>query len=200
MGSLTVVSRDPAVLSAVERHRRIIAEELNVKEVASSEDEQSVVELRAKADFRRLGPRLGAAVKEAAKELAALSGPEVAAFVERGRIEAAGHVLTIDDAVISRRPRPGLAVASEGPLSVALDITVTDELRAEGLAREVVSRIQRTRRDLGLEVTDRIRIGYHTDDGALQGAIERHAGFVTEEVLAVSLAADPGAAGACPTG
>ena len=197
LGSLTVVSRDPAAASAVERHRRIIAEELNVKEVASSQDEQSVVELRAKADFRRLGPRLGAAVKEAAKELAALSGPEVAAFVERGRIDAAGHSLTIDDAVISRRPRPGLAVASEGPLSVALDITVTDELRAEGQAREVVSRIQRTRRDLGLEVTDRIRIGYYTDDGALQGAIERHAGFVAEEVLAVSLAADPGAAGAC---
>jgi len=195
LGSLTVVSRDPAVASAVERHRRIIAEELNVKEVAASEDEQSVVELRAKADFRRLGPRLGAAVKEAAKELAALSGPEVAAFVDRGRIDAAGHALTIDDAVISRRPRPGLAVASEGPLSVALDITVTDELRAEGLAREVVSRIQRTRRDLGLEVTDRIRIGYHTDDGALRGAVERHAGFVAEEVLAVSLAADPGAEG-----
>ena len=195
LGSLTVVSRDPAAASAVERHRRIIAEELNVKEVTASEDEQSVVELRAKADFRRLGPRLGAAVKEAAKELAALSGPEVAAFVDRGRIDAAGHALTIDDAVISRRPRPGLAVASEGPLSVALDITVTDELRAEGRAREVVSRIQRTRRELGLEVTDRIRIGYHTDDGALRGAIERHAGFVAEEVLAVSLAADPGAEG-----
>ena len=197
LGSLTVVSRDPAVASAVERHRRIIAEELNVKEVAASEDEQSVVELRAKADFRRLGPRLGAAVKEAAKELAALSGPEVAAFVDRGRIDAAGHALTIDDAVISRRPRPGLAVASEGALSVALDITVTDELRAEGRAREVVSRIQRTRRELGLEVTDRIRIGYHTDDGALRGAVERHAEFVAEEVLAVSLAADPGAEGSC---
>ena len=196
LGSLTVVSRDPAAASAVERHRRIIAEELNVKEVTASEDEQSVVELRAKADFRRLGPRLGAAVKEAAKELAALSGPEVAAFVDRGRIDAAGHALTIDDAVISRRPRPGLAVASEGALSVALDITVTDELREEGRAREVVSRIQRTRRELGLEVTDRIRIGYHTDDGALQGAIERHAGFVAEEVLAVSLTADPEAEGA----
>ena len=194
--SLTVVSRDPAVAPAVERHRRIIAEELNVKEVAASEDEQSVAELRAKADFRRLGPRLGAAVKEAAKELEALSGPEVAAFVDRGRIDAAGHVLTVDDAVISRRPRPGLAVASEGTLSVALDITITDELRAEGQAREVVSRIQRTRRELGLEVADRIRIAYHTDDGALRSAVERHADFVAEEVLAVSLAADPGAEGA----
>ena len=193
LASLTVVSRDPAVAEAVGRHRRIISEELNVKAVATSEDEQSVVELEAKADFRRLGPRLGPAVKEAAAALASLSGAEVAAFVEAGQIDAAGHRLTAEDAVISRRPRPGLAVASDGSLSAALDTALTDELRAEGTAREVVSRIQRTRRDLGLAVTDRIRVGYRTEDEPLRAAVELHAGFIAGEVLAASLSFDPAA-------
>ena len=193
LASLTVVSRDPAAAEAVDRHRRMISEELNVRAVSTSEDEQSVVELEAKANFRRLGPRLGRAVGEAAAALASLSGAEVASFVETGRITAAGHHLTVDDAVITRRPRPGLAVASDGSLSAALDFTLTDELRAEGQAREVVSRIQRIRRDLGLAVTDRIRVGYHTDDESLRAAVERRAGFIAGEVLAASLTVDPAA-------
>ena len=196
LGRLTVVSRDPDVAGAVDRHGRIIAEELNVKAVDTSEDEQSVVELRAKANFRRLGPRLGAAVKEVAGALDSLSGPEVAVLVETGRIVIGDHHLTTDDVVIARHPRPGMVVASDGSLSVALDTSLTDDLRAEGQAREVVSRIQRARRDLGLAVSDRIRVGYHTDDYALRTAIERHAGFVAGEVLATSLTADPEACGA----
>ena len=196
LASLTVVSRDPVMAEAVERHRRIIIEELNVKDAATSDDEQSVVDLKAKANFRRLGPRLGAAVKGVAEALAALPGEEVTALVDRGKITLEGHDLTVDDVVISRHPRPGLAVASEGSLSAALDIDLTDELRAEGQAREVVSRIQRTRRDMGLAVSDRIRIGYHTDDDRLRNAIGRHAGLVAGEVLAASLTADPSAEGA----
>ena len=190
LARLTVVSRDPGVAAAVERHRGIIADELNVKSVTTSEDEQSVVELRAKANFSRLGPRLGAAVKQVADAIASLSGPEVLSLVETGRIALGDHHLTTDDVVIARRSRPGLVVASDAEISVALDTDLTGDLRAEGQAREVVSRIQRARRAQGLAVSDRIRIRYHSDDDELRTAIERHAGFVAGEVLATSMTAD----------
>lgn len=192
---LTVVSRDPAVAEAVDRHLHIIADELNVKVVETSADEQSVVELRAKANFKRLGPRLGAEVREVAGRLAALSPARVAALVERGHIVVGDHRITTDDVVITRWPRPGTAVASEGVLSVALDVELSDELRAEGQAREVVSRIQRARRDLGLEVSDRIHVAYHTDDQVLRNSIESHCTLIAGEVLALSLAADRATAG-----
>ena len=82
-------------------------------------------------------------------------------------------------------------MASDGSLSVALDTALTDELRSEGQAREVVSRIQRARRDLGLEVTDRIRLRYHTDDDLLYEAIDSHADFIAGEVLAVAILSGP---------
>ena len=195
LARLTVVSRDPAVAGAVDRHLRIIADELNVKTVDTSEDEQSVVELRAKANFRRLGPRLGAAVKQVADALVSLSGPQVTSLVERGEITIGEHRLTTEDVVIARHPRPGTVVASDGALSVALDTELTDDLKAEGQAREVVSRIQRARRDMGLAVSDRIRIVYHTTDKDLQNAIELYAGLISGEVLATSLTAGKAASG-----
>jgi isoleucyl-tRNA synthetase len=89
-----------------------------------------------------------------------------------------------DDVVIRRTPRPGQVVGSEGPLSVALDVTLDDALLAEGLAREVVSRIQSLRRDRGLDVTDRIEVTWDTDDERLATALARHADLVSAEVLA----------------
>ena len=103
----------------------------------------------------------------------------------------AGHELNADDVVITRNPRPGMAVASDGALSVALDTALTDVLRNEGRAREVVSRIQRARRDLGLKVTDRIRLRYDTDDDLLYEAIDTHADFIAGEVLAVAILSGP---------
>ena len=187
LAGLTVVSRDPRVATAVSRHARIIAEELNVRQVDTSEDELSVVEYRAKANFRRLGPRLGAAVKEVAGALSKLSALDVAALVDNGSIVIGGHHLTTDDVVITRHPRPGTVVASDGAMSVAMDTALTDELVAEGRAREVVSRIQRARRDLGLEVSDRIRVGYHTENDDLRISIEQYAGLIAGEVLATAL-------------
>ena len=195
LSQLTVVSRDPAVAEAVDRHLHIIADELNVKVVETSADEQSVVELRAKANFKRLGPRLGAEVRGVAARLTALSPADVAALVENGHIVIGDHRITTDDVVITRCPRPGTAVASEGALSVALDVELSDELRAEGQAREVVSRIQRARRDMGLEVSDRIHVGYRTDDEVLRNSIESHHALIAGEVLALSMRADPVTAG-----
>ena len=187
LARLTVITRDPKVAEAVARHTGVIAEELNVKEVDTDDDELSVVELEAKANYRRLGPRLGASVGKVATALAELSSEQVASFIKAGKMTLADTVLEVDDIIVSPHPRPGKVVASEGTLSVALDSALTTELLSEGQAREVVSRIQRVRRDQGLEVTDRIRVGYHTEDDLLHRAIETHAAFIAGEVLAVEI-------------
>ena len=189
--ALTVLTGDPDIAAAVERHRAVIAEELNVKRIDVSADESSVVELSAKPNFKALGPRLGKEVKNLARELAGASGEQLAAFLETGEMTVGGHRLRAGEVAVNRTPRPGTAVASEGAVSVALDIEPAPGLIAEGLAREVVSRIQNIRRELDLEVTDRIRVDYHTADGRLAEAIAAHAGFIAGEVLAVALNADP---------
>ncbi len=188
---LTVITRDPQVTEAIARHSSVISDEINVKTVDTGDDELSVVDLGAKANFRRLGPRLGAGVREVAAALAELPSDQVAGLIESGKSIVAGVDISIEDVVVVRSPRPGLAVASEGPLSVALDTHLTDDLRREGLAREVISRLQRHRRDLGLEVTDRIRLHYHTTDDFLYEAIDTNADFIAGELLAVALISGP---------
>ncbi len=192
LSRLTVVSLDNAAAEAMRRHLEIVSEELNVKIVDTSTDEQSVVELQAKANFKRLGPRLGAGVRRVAALLAELTPSEVGELIDQGSATVDGHSLTIEDVVITRRPRPGTAVATEGNLSVALDVVLTDDLLAEGQAREVVSRIQRARRDLGLKVVDRIDVRYHTEDRRLRKSIESHRSLIAGEVLALSMTSDPG--------
>jgi isoleucyl-tRNA synthetase len=88
---------------------------------------------------------------------------------------------------VQRTPKAGKVVAAEGKVSVALDVDLTDELIAEGLAREFINRIQQVRRDLDLDVTDRIEVSWSTDDAATAAAIEVHRAMISAEVLAVDL-------------
>jgi isoleucyl-tRNA synthetase len=193
---LTVLTRDATITAAVESHQDLIAEELNMKEVLVRADESSLVHLSAKANFKTLGPRLGPDVKAVAAACAELTTDAIEGFLATGTIVLAGHELSSDDLVVTRKPIEGMAVASEGALSVALETTITDELRREGLAREVVNRIQGVRRSLDLAVSDRVTITWATDDEDLATAVEANAGFVAGEVLATSFErgdAGPGA-------
>jgi len=187
LATLTVLTRDPVVVSAVERHEAIIADELNVRSVVTSQDEGALVELRAKANFKLLGPRLGGDVKRIAGALAQVDAIALEAFLDSGSLTVDGVELGSEDIIISREPRPGVVVNSAGALSVALDVDITPELGAEGMAREVVSNVQQLRRDLDLDVSDRIRLRWYTTDAALGSAVEAHAEFVSEEVLATEL-------------
>ncbi len=187
LSTLTVLTRDPAVVEAVTGHEVLIADELNVKKVLTSGDEGSLVALSAKANFKALGPRLGGDVKAVNGALAALDTDAIEQFLATGSIEVEGHVLGPDDVVVDRQPLDGVVVASEGAISVALDTDIDSSLRSEGMARDVVSRIQQVRRDLDLEVTDRIAVRWHTRDEALAAAIEEHEPFIVDEVLAVAL-------------
>jgi isoleucyl-tRNA synthetase len=99
-------------------------------------------------------------------------------------VTVAGERLGPDDVTVTRTPRPGTVVESSGPLAVSLDTTLTDDLRDEGMAREVTSRVQQLRRDSGLEVSDRIELRWATSDETLAQAIRAHESEIAGEVLA----------------
>ena len=188
---VTVISQDEGQLQAITDHRDLIMDELNVKEVEVVGSAKGWVELTAKPDYRKLGPRLGARVGEVAKAIAGLSPDQIEDLAGGGGLELAGSNITQDDLVIQRVSAPGTLVASSGQLTVALDTASNPDLEAEGLAREVVSRIQQLRREAGMAVTDRIEIDWSTDDERLGNAVERNRDYIRTEVLANSLTRTP---------
>jgi isoleucyl-tRNA synthetase len=187
LATLTVLSRDPMVARAIETHQDIIAEELNVKRVVTSLGDDDLVVLSAKANYRRLGPVLGSRMDEVASAIAALGPESLESVLSGGSVEVGGHLVTADDLVIERSPVDGTVVETGSDMAIALDTTLTETLRKEGLAREVISRVQRMRRDADLEVTDRITLSWETDSPDLIAAIEDHQAEIAREVLAVMI-------------
>jgi isoleucyl-tRNA synthetase len=190
LGLVTIVTRDPIVAAAIASHRDLISEELNVHGVEVHADESDLVRLSAKADFRRLGPRLGKETGGVANEIAALDHPSIAALLEGGDLVVHNSVLTADDIVVSRTPHEGTVVATEGAITVALDTTLTDELRTEGVARELVNRTQLLRRSDGLDVTDRIVLRWTSTSDLVITAFEQFQEFIAGEVLAMEISRD----------
>lgn len=181
---VTIVTREPELRSAVERHMALIEEELNVRSVKVHDDESDLVELTAKADFKRLGPRFGKETKAVAAAIAELDHDTVAALLDTGVIMIGGETLTVEDVVIGRNPREGTVVATDGAITVALDTHLTEDLIVEGIARELVNRVQLLRRTKGLDVADRIRLQWSSDDASIVGAFKTHDAFIAGEVLA----------------
>ncbi len=187
LATLTVVSRDPQVVAAVTSHRDLIAEELNVGTVTIEAVEDHLVHLSAQANFKLLGPRLGAATKAVAAEISELPHEAVSSILDGNTVQVSGYEIGGDDIIVRREPRAGLVVAADGPLSVALDVTVTPELAMEGTAREIISSIQSARRDLGLRVSDRVAVTWHSADDAIAAAMSSHGDLIAGELLATRL-------------
>jgi isoleucyl-tRNA synthetase len=195
LGLVTIVSRDPHVAAAIETHRDLISEELNVHRVEVHEDESDLVVLSAKADFKRLGPKLGKETGSVAGEIAALDHTSIAALLEGRDLVIRDTTLTADDIVVSRTPHEGTVVATEGTITVALDTTLTNDLRTEGVARELVNRIQLLRRSDGLDVTDRIALRWASDSEPIVTAFQQFGDFIAGEVLALAIERDTTVAG-----
>ncbi len=191
--TLTVITRDEDIAAAVAAHRDLVADELNVREVRVRADEGDLVTLSAKPNFKVLGPRLGAEMGAMAGRVSQLSHDDLAAVAEGGTVSVAGHDLSRDDLDLRREPNPGTVVESFGPLAVALDTTLDDDLVVEGLARDLVSRVQQVRRDLDLDVSDRITLGWSSDDEQVRAAFAAHGSWIAGEVLATRIEDDPAA-------
>ena len=161
----------------------LLAAEVNVKSVEVVANEDSLVRLRAKANFKSLGKRYGGRTKEAAAQVAQLSPAQVGEL-EHGRSVSLGEFeYGAEDVIVEREVRTDWLVASDGPYVAALDPTLTPALEAEGLVRELVSRVQRLRRDAGFAVTDRIALTVRGPEVVLAAARD-HQAFITEETLA----------------
>jgi isoleucyl-tRNA synthetase len=168
-----------------------VAEELNVKEVTFAASEEELAGWRAKPSFRLLGPRLGPRVKEVATALTADDGT-LAATLAAGRpvtldLEGGRVVLGPEEVELTRETRGGWGITSDGAVTVALDLSLTDELRAEGVARELVHAVQNLRKEAGLEITDRISLTLWTTDRDAARAIRTYERFMAGEVLAERL-------------
>lgn len=187
LATVTVMSHDPLVIRAVTDHSDLIAEELNVRRVHASADDATLVDLSAKADFSRLGPRLGGAVRACAAGIAALDREEISRLLAGETLEVEGFRITAEDVFVTRTARQGTVVETDGEMAVALDTRLDEGLVAEGLARDVVSRVQQARRQAGLDVSDRIRLRWTTDDPRLAAAIEQHRLYIATETLAASV-------------
>ncbi|MGI6496138.1 MAG: isoleucine--tRNA ligase [Kiritimatiellia bacterium] len=177
----------------------VIAEELNVKSVEFASDESRFVTLSAKANFKALGARLGPRMKAAAGAIEALGPDALRTLVAGGNValDLADGEPAVDlapgDVQIIRQENEGMTVANEGAVTLALDTRLDDALVAEGLARELVSRIQAMRKEADLEVTDRIAVDVHAD-AALVAAARLHADYIRDETLIAAAPADWAAA------
>ncbi len=167
----------------------LLAAETNVKAIEVVSSDAELVRLRGTANFRSLGKRFGAEVPAVAKAIAGL-GTEALRILEQGGSLTAPYPLEPEDVVVVRDVVTDWPLASDGPFVAALDPTISPALRLEGLAREVVSRVQRLRRDAGYEVTTRIVVAVATD-GLLAEAVQAHREWIAGEVLARELVIGP---------
>ncbi|MBQ6009327.1 MAG: isoleucine--tRNA ligase [Kiritimatiellae bacterium] len=169
----------------------LIEDELNVKAVQFVADETTLCDVSYKANFKTLGKKCGPKMKAVAAAIAG-AAPGIAGLV--GQVSGAqspvvvieGIEIAPEDVLVTRAPKAGLVVASEGPVVVGLETALTPELVAEGLAREFVSHVQAMRKEADYEVTQRIRVTVEADD-ELKAAIEAHRAYATAETLAVAL-------------
>ena len=151
---------DPTFKEQVEAVKDLILSEVNIKDVEYITDTSGLIKKRIKPNFKSLGKRLGAHMKAANEQIQMLDQDQINSFENSGKfdliVDGTTFELTLDDVVISSEDIPGWQVATDGDLTVAVDITLDDHLIAEGTARELVNRIQNIRKQLDLNVTDRI--------------------------------------------
>ena len=170
---------------------QLVLAETNVKGVKLVNNEDGVLVKRVKPEFKKLGPKFGKQMKAAAKAISELSQQEIASLERDGFIELAleGTPVKVEaaDVEIISEDIPGWLVANEGALTVALDITITDELRNEGIAREIINRIQNIRKNRDYDITDRITLVFAP---GVEEVVARFGDYIASQVLADAIAVD----------
>ncbi|WP_181304812.1 isoleucine--tRNA ligase [Rufibacter sp. XAAS-G3-1] len=173
----------------------LILSEVNVKSLQYLEDTTGILVKKIKPNFKRLGQVFGPKLKLVAAQIQQMSQEDIAKMEREGffeiPVEDDTTVLSREDVEIMSEDIPGWLVASEGALTVALDITITEELRLEGMARELVNRLQNLRKDSGLDVQDKIRVFLQGGNEEVAAAVQAFGGYISEEVQAVELTLVP---------
>ncbi len=188
LATMTVASPDDQVRRAIEAARDDLLAELNVKSLVVQEDDGGLVNLHAKANFKALGRRLGKKMKTVAKAVAALDAPAINTYLDTGTIDLEGETLAEGDILIVRETVGEQAAEAADGVTVVLDTTIDDDLRREGLAREIINRVQNARKANDLDVSDRIALTLScTGPLAATASDPRLADMIRTETLALSL-------------
>lgn len=178
----------------IEAVSQLIMNEVNVKGIKFVSNEDGVLVKRVKPDFKKLGPKFGPVMKQLSKLIAGMSQKEIVEYENDGSftfdIDGQAVTITAEDAEVYSEDIPGWLVANSGKLTVALDITVTEELKREGVAREIVNRIQNLRKGKNFEITDRISVKVACSESTA-AAITDFKSYISKQVLATEVAIVP---------
>ncbi|MEM9674620.1 MAG: DUF5915 domain-containing protein, partial [Bacteroidota bacterium] len=182
---------DAGFKQQLEEVEDIILSEVNVKGIEYIDDTSGVLVKKIKPNFRKLGKQYGPMMKDISAAVAQMGQEEINRLEQEQQYELAlpkeRITLTTDDVEITSEDIPGWSVAREGNMTVALDITITEELRQEGIARDLVNRIQNLRKDQGLDVQDKIQVKIKTDHTSVQQAVQAYWEYISTETQATSL-------------
>ncbi|NLJ00232.1 MAG: isoleucine--tRNA ligase [Bacteroidales bacterium] len=178
---------DDAQKKTIQAVEQLILSEVNVKEMVFVDSTNEMLVKRVKPDFKKLGPRYGKIMKRLAVVIQKMEGSDIQQLEKEGSftlmVDGQEAVITLDDVEILSEDVPGWLVGNEGRITVALDITLTDELLKEGIARELVNRIQNARKTKGFEITDRIVVKI-TSNPVIDEAVEANVEYIKNQVLA----------------
>ena len=184
---------NPNMKVQLEKVEDLIKSEVNVKELEYITETEGVIKKKVKANFKTLGAKLGANMKEAAAAISILNQHQITELEQKGSLILAlssiNYELSTEDVEISAEDIPGWSVASKGRLTVALDITITPALQSEGDARELINRVQNIRKENGFELTDRIFVQLEQENipENIQHALTKHKTYICGEILADSI-------------
>ncbi|MDD4055694.1 MAG: DUF5915 domain-containing protein, partial [Bacteroides sp.] len=174
----------------IEAVKDLILSEVNVKDLEFVDDASGVLVKRVKCDFKKLGPKFGKQMKQVAAAVSAMDQKEIAELEDKGKIVLSlqtGNVeIEADEVEVFSEDIPGWLVANEGKVTVALDVTITEDLKKEGIARELVNRIQNLRKSNGFEITDQINIVI-SKNAETDEAIQEYNEYICSQVLGTSL-------------
>ena len=188
--SIMVPVADDKQRRDIEAVAELIKSEVNVKEIKLVAGDDGILVKRVKPDFKVLGKKLGKNMKAVAAALSQMEQPAIIELEKNGQVtfDIAGTPITVDlaDVEVISEDIPGWLVANEGNLTVALDITLTDELRNEGMARELVNRIQNIRKAKNFDITDKVVVRLQPDE-RVTAAVEHYGEYIAQQVQAVSV-------------
>lgn len=187
---LMIPAMDETQKQDIEAMKDLIMTEVNVKEIKVVGSDEIALVKRVKPDFKKLGPKFGKQMKQVAAAIQAMDQSQINTLEREGKIaimvEGAEAIIEAPDVEIISEDIPGWLVANEGNITVALDINITDELRQEGVARDLINRIQNIRKGRDYEITDRINLIIQPSD-LTDKAVEAFGDYIAGQVLADSI-------------
>ena len=187
LSKIMIPVKDENMKTQLQKVSHLIKSEVNIKEIEFLSPDNNILVKNVKPNFKTLGKKYGKQMKQIQAYFTNMSQEEIHQFEKNNgthlNVDGVDVELTLEDALISTQDIPGWAVTSEGDLTVALDMTITDELMQEGLAREIVNRVQNLRKTGGFEVTDRIELLIEKNE-KIDAAVEKFGDYICTETLA----------------